>query len=61
LAVISRAYYWAAAAVQKLNNGDDVDDILTALDSAKVAAKENSYKLLVDLYKLIVVGTKQKV
>jgi len=60
LAVISRAYYWTAAAVQKLNNGDDVDDILTALNAVTDSPLSGPYKQLADLYKFVVMGTKQR-
>ena len=65
LTLASRAYYWAAAASNKLLNPGarldvDVNEIKIALANAKDAAKLSQYKTLIEIYETVVKGTDER-
>lgn len=62
LAIASRAYYWAAAAIQSLRAGKTgaVDAITGALKAAKAKVGDQHYKNLISIYEKIVDSTQQE-
>lgn len=60
LEFISRAYYWAAAAVNKLRNGQDISAIEDAFVLARPLITADSYKDLFEIYWNVVKGTKDR-
>lgn len=59
MALASRAYYWTAAAIQKLRAGDNQDsvsDIKSALIAAGSQVTSEAYQELISLYEIIIAG-----
>lgn len=62
LSLASRAYYWTAAAVQKLRSGrasNDVSTILSSLDAAKMSMGNDHYRNQLTIFMLVIEGTQQ--
>ncbi|XP_067942526.1 uncharacterized protein [Watersipora subatra] len=61
LALVSRAFYWTAAAVQRIRNSLSVGEIKDALKRARTAlSRENDdYDVLLSLYQDVVKGTEE--
>lgn len=61
LVLANRAYYWTAAAVQRLNTGEgSVEGILSALEDVQDTVDTQSYSVLINLYMSVVMGTQQR-
>lgn len=63
LALASRAYYWTAAAIQKLRSGQDEDgvsDIKSALIAVGSEVTNEPYQELISLYEIVITGTELK-
>lgn len=62
LALMTRAYYWTAAAVQNVRAGGNAEltmEIKAALTTAAGQLTSQAYTVLIQLFEMIIAGTEQ--